>query len=354
MEINKVIEFLKKYDGPQIKLMEVCGTHTSAIVKSGIRSIISPKIKLISGPGCPVCVTPTSYIDKCIEYSLKEKHALMVFGDMMKVPGDNGNLSLAKGLGARVEVIYSPFEVIEKAKANPEKAYITAAVGFETTAPIYALLIREAEKAGIKNIKILTAVKTIIPALSWICENEKEIDGFICPGHVSVIIGSDGYNDLFRKYEKPLAIAGFEPEHILAGIYDLLHMLSGKKNPQVSNLYKSAVKDKGNEKAQSEIARCFKKGNAMWRGIGIIENSGLYLNDDYSEYDAGSFGLDKDKAPQAGCRCADIIVGRINPDECPMFGKTCSPANPLGACMVSGEGVCSVWYSGRLFVTIHA
>jgi hydrogenase expression/formation protein HypD len=279
-----------------------------------------------------------------VEYSLKEGYALLTFGDMMKVPGSIESLSEAKGRGAQVELMYSPFEVIEKAGKNTETTYVIAAAGFETTAPAYALLIKEAKEKGIRNIKIVSALKTIIPALSWICENEKEIDGFICPGHVSVIIGAQGYQKLYCKYSKAFVVAGFEPEHILAGIYDLTLMLSGRKKPGVYNLYKSAVKDEGNMKAQSVIAECFREGNAMWRGIGMIENSGLYLNDKYAEYDAGSFGLDEDKKLSEECMCGDVIVGRINPDECPMFGKICSPVNPLGPCMVSDEGTCGIWY----------
>jgi hydrogenase expression/formation protein HypD len=343
-KINKVIDFLKNYNGPQIKLMEVCGTHTSVIAKSGIRSLLSPAIKLIAGPGCPVCVTPTSYIDKCVEYALKENHTLVTFGDMMKVPGEDLSLSDAKGQGARVELMYSPFEVLELAAMNKDKTYVFAATGFETTAPLYALLIKEARLKGISNIKLLSALKTIIPALSWICENEKSISGFISPGHVSAIIGSGGYESLHKKYNKPFVIAGFEPEHILLSICELVLMLSGAKKPGVYNLYKNAVKDGGNDKAQMTIDECFEPGSAMWRGIGIIENSGLYLNEKYREYDAGSCGLDKDKALPKGCRCKDVIVGRINPTECQMFGELCNPSNPLGACMVAEEGTCAIYF----------
>jgi len=343
MDVNNAVDYLKKYDGPAIKIMEVCGTHTSCIVKSGIRGVVSPQIKLISGPGCPVCVTPASYIDKCVEYSLKENHALVTFGDMMKVPGTALSLSEAKGNGARVELMYSPFEVLAKAEKNKDIVYVAAAVGFETTAPAYALLVQEARGRGIKNIKLLTAVKRIVPALSWICGNEREIAGFICPGHVSVIIGSTAYESLCAAYGKPFVIAGFEPEHIIAAICEITLMLSGKKPVQAGNLYKSAVKSSGNEKALSVIAECFKEGGAMWRGIGIIENSGLYLNDRYADYDGGSFGLDEDWRPPKGCRCGDIITGRADPDECPMFGGRCTPAHPLGPCMVSSEGACGIW-----------
>ena len=349
MNIDKALDFLKNYDGPQIKLMEVCGTHTASIAGSGIRSIISPNIKLISGPGCPVCVTPTSYIDRCIEYSLKNGHALVTFGDMMKVPGASESLSEAKGRGAHVELMYSPFEIIEKAVKNIGTTYVIAAVGFETTAPAYALLLKEAKEKRVGNIRLVTALKTVAPALAWICENEEGIDGFICPGHVSVITGSTEYNELCAKYGKPFAVAGFEAEHIIACIYDLTLTALGGKSPAVRNLYRSAVKDGGNGKARAAIAECFKAGNATWRGIGMIENSGLYLNDEYSAYEGGSYGLDENKEPVGVCRCGDVITGRISPGECPAFGKSCSPTSPVGPCMVSAEGACGIWFlNGRL------
>jgi len=350
MEIENIVKYIKEYDGPEIKIMEVCGTHTSSIFKSGIRSILSPKIKLISGPGCPVCVTPTAYIDKCVEYAQKESHVLMTFGDMMKVPGNRESLSEAKGNGAHVEIMYAPFETLEKAQEYPDKMFVLAAVGFETTAPSYALTIKEAKAKGIQNIKLLTALKTVIPALSWICENEKEIGGFLCPGHVSVIIGSREYEPLAARYQRPFTIAGFESEHILAGIYDIVRQVSENRQGtpngvyNVHNLYTNAVKPEGNQRARQLLDECFEVGSAMWRGLGRIEQSGLYLSKDYSSYDGGSFGLDEDKPLPKDCQCGDVIVGRINPDQCPMFQKSCSPAHPYGPCMVSAEGACGVWY----------
>ena len=229
MDIQNVIDYLKAYDGPPIKLMEVCGTHTSSIFKNGIRSLISPKITLISGPGCPVCVTPTAYIDQCIRYAMQENHVLLTFGDMMKVPGTEGSLSDMKGKGAKVELMYSPFEAVEKAERHPDITWVVAAVGFETTAPSYALMMQQAVEKGIRNIRLVTALKTVIPALRWICENQMDIDGFICPGHVSVIIGSKPYEALAREYKKPFVIAGFEAEHILAVIYDLVRQIEKKE-----------------------------------------------------------------------------------------------------------------------------
>ncbi len=346
MEITEIIRYLKAYDGPSIKLMEVCGTHTASIFKNGIRSLISDKIRLISGPGCPVCVTPTAYIDKCMDYALTKDHVLLTFGDMMKVPGSRGSLAQIKGEGAKVELMYSPAEAIEKAKANPQITYIIAAVGFETTVPMYALVIEEAKSLNISNIKILTALKTIIPPLSWICSTEPDIDGFICPGHVSVIIGSQVYEELAAKYHKPFVVAGFEAEHILAVIYDCVRQIEGHES-QVHNLYANAVKTEGNIKAQAIIDKYFEPGLAMWRGLGSIENSGLYLKPEYGAFDGGSRGLDHDEQLAEACRCGDVIIGRINPDDCGMFGENCTPTNPYGPCMVSSEGACGIWYRNR-------
>ncbi len=351
MHIEDIIKELREYEGRPLKFMEVCGTHTAAIFKNGIRSLISPNIRLISGPGCPVCVTPAAYIDRCIEAAKTPRSVLLSFGDMMKVPGETGNLSAAKGEGARVELMYSPLEAIEKAEKDPDTTYIIAAVGFETTAPIYALTLEEAEKRGLSNVKLITAIKTILPALRWICENEKDIDGFICPGHVSVIIGSKPYEELAVDYGMPCAVAGFEAEHILAAIYDLVKQATEQKEEKhsaVHNLYPNAVKVNGNEKALLVTAKYFETDGAVWRGLGRIENSGLYLRPEYAGFDAGSRGLDKDMILPGGCRCAEVIVGRIDPSDCPMFGNACDPIHPFGPCMVSAEGACGTWYRNRV------
>ena len=343
MDIAQVIEYLKSYDGRQLKLMEVCGTHTAAIFKNGIRDLISPKIRLISGPGCPVCVTPTAFIDKCVEYAKADGCELLTFGDMMKVPGTAGSLSENK-TEADITIMYSPFEAIEKAKANPDVTYVIAAVGFETTAPAYALLVQEAARQGIGNIRLVTALKTAIPALHWICQNQNDIDGFICPGHVSVITGVRVYDELAEQYGKPFVVSGFEAEHILAAIYRIVRQIEAGEG-RVENMYPNAVKEEGNLKALKAIDDAFESGPAMWRGLGIIENSGLYLRDEYSVYDGGSHGLDEDMELPEGCKCGDVITGRINPDQCPMFaGGRCTPVDPFGPCMVSSEGSCGIWY----------
>ncbi len=346
MEIREVIDYLKNYNGRELKLMEVCGTHTAAIFRNGIRDLISPKIRLISGPGCPVCVTPTAFIDKCVEYAKAPNTVLLTFGDMMKVPGKGGSLSENKAAGSDIRLRYSPFEAIEKAGANPEITYVVAAVGFETTAPAYALMIQEAERRGLGNIKLITSLKTAIPALKWICDNQEDIDGFICPGHVSVITGSNVYDELAAQYHRPFVVAGFEAEHILAAIYRIVRQTESGMG-RTENMYSNAVRDAGNAKALAAIEEVYETGPAMWRGLGIIEDSGLYLRGKYAAFDGGSRELFEDMELPKECCCGAVITGKINPDQCPMFATKCTPVNPFGPCMVSSEGSCGIWYRNK-------
>lgn len=341
--VEKAASFLRAYDGPPVNIMEVCGTHTAAIFKCGVRSLISPKIRLISGPGCPVCVTPQGYIDKLLEYALAPGNCVLSFGDMLKVPGDEGSLLSHRGDGARFQVVYSPLQTLDLAEKNPDTRYVMAAVGFETTAPVYALLLEEAEKRGLQNIRLLTALKTILPAMDFICATEPHVDAFLCPGHVSSIIGAGAYREICEKYNKPMCVAGFDGSHLLAAISEILVEFAGCR-AEVRNFYTEAVSEAGNKKAQAILARYFEPGDAFWRGIGDIPGSGLYLKPEYSKYDAGSHGIGGTEKEPAGCRCADVICGRLYPDRCPHFGRACTPEAPLGACMVSDEGSCSIWY----------
>lgn len=345
MSLEQVLAELAAYpgkpDGTPLSIMEVCGTHTAAIFRKGIRDLISPKIRLISGPGCPVCVTPTAYIDKCMEYALREGHVLLTFGDMMKVPGTRGSLSEIMGEGARIRLMYSPFEALDLAEASPGTTFVIAAVGFETTVPAYGLLLEEAAKRGLSNIRLVTALKTVLPALELICAGQPDIDGFIMPGHVSVITGTQAFEDLARRFHKPLVVAGFEAEHILAAIHRIL-LQNQRGEGRVENAYPGAVRPEGNPKAREVIETWFEPGPAMWRGLGIIPDSGLYLREGDLSRD-----LTQDKVLPAACRCGDVIVGKINPDECPMFGNGCDPAKPYGPCMVSAEGACGIWYRNR-------
>ncbi|SHJ64065.1 hydrogenase formation protein HypD [Parasporobacterium paucivorans] len=348
LTLENIIEELQNYDGKPIKIMEVCGTHTASIFKNGIRSLISDKIKLISGPGCPVCVTTPSYIDRLAEISLMPDCCVLTFGDMMKVKGSEMSLTEAKAAGGDVRILYSPLMSIKIAQENPNKEFVFAAVGFETTAPIYAILMEEIEKNSIKNLRLLTSLKTIVPALSFVCEAEKNIDAFLCPGHVSVIIGADAYIELAERYRKPFVVAGFEGEHILSAVYEIVLQLEAGEH-KMKNMYKNAVSEKGNLIAMEKVNKYFTCADDTWRGIGVIENSALRLRPEFIEYDAGSdIGLeDSGIQMPKGCSCADVILGRINPVECPLFGKTCTPLNAVGPCMVSSEGACGIWYKNR-------
>ena len=342
-ELKKIIEFLKKYDGPAMTIMEVCGSHTGAISKSGIPDMLSDKIRLLSGPGCPVCVTPTSYIDKAIELSLVPGNTVCTFGDLIRVPGSKETLGEAKGRGASVEMLYSPFDIVKEADQNPDRNYVFAAVGFETTAPVYALLIDRIVKEKIKNTRLLTAIKTMPEVIDGLMEQGASVDGFLAPGHVSVITGSKMYEPLAEKYSIPFGVAGFRPEEILTAIYGIV---KSYKKGRVMNFYPSVVSADGNAKAKSLIAKIFEKSDAHWRGLGNIPDSGLYIKEEYASLDAGSHGLDEDNARNKACRCSEVLMGKIMPTQCPLYGKVCNPTNPAGACMVSEEGSCRAWYSG--------
>ena len=336
MNINDVIKALKEYNGEEITLMEVCGTHTASISENAIPSIISDKIHLISGPGCPVCVTVSDYVDKLIELAL-DGNVIVTFGDMIRVPGSKKALKDIKFEGADIRMVYSPTETIELAKAEPNKNFVFAAVGFETTTPIYALLLDEIIKQKIQNIQLLTALKTMPNVIATLCENDNKIDGFIAPGHVAVITGSNEFVPLAEKYNLPFAVSGFEAEEILASIYALIKL---RRQGKVINLYKSAVTSERNEKAFEIVHKYFEEYDAPWRGLGIIKGSGMALKNEFAKYDAGSRELTNDYSYQKGCLCGEIISGNKKPTDCPLYNKICTPENPKGACMVSNEGTC--------------
>lgn len=344
--MDEIKEYLSKPTKP-VKIMEVCGTHTAAVIKNGIRGILSKDIRLVSGPGCPVCVTAVSYVDKLVELSFTQGHTVLSYGDMFKVRGTEHSLSSAKAEGADIRMIYSPLEAIKLAKENPKHIYVVAAVGFETTAPVYALLLQQAEREALENIRLLTAIKTMPAVMEYVCATE-EIDGFICPGHVCSIIGSDVFKELCRKYKKPFVVTGFSGEHILCSAYEIVRQIEGGM-AQVKNFYPTAVTEEGNVKAQELLEEYFEPADALWRGIGSIRGSGLVLKRDYRKYDIG-IGLgnndEESKDMPKGCSCGDVILGRINPSQCRLFGKECTPQRAVGPCMVSAEGACGIWYEG--------
>lgn len=343
-DIKQIIEELKNYDGPILNFMEVCGTHTAAISENGISGIVSDKIHLVSGPGCPVCVTVAAYIDKLLEFAMTPNTCVVTFGDMIRVRGSHRSLRDVTAEGGNVKMIYSPFEIIELAQNNPRVQYVFAAVGFETTTPIYAIIVEELISKRIDNVRLLTALKTMPAVIDKVCEDNGTIDGFIAPGHVSVITGSRIYESLAQKYQLPFVVAGFEGEELLAAIYALTKL---RGRAIVKNLYLRAVTSDGNTLAQNKVLQYFEPCKAAWRGLGIIENSGMRLRPEYVQFDAGSAHLIEDYAVNKGCSCPDVITGRISPTQCPLYGKACTPDNPQGACMVSTEGSCYNYFVNR-------
>lgn len=341
MNIDNVINYLKSYNNKDVKLMEICGTHTASIAENAIQSIISDKIHLISGPGCPVCVTVSSYVDRLCELALQDDNVIVTFGDMIRVPGRKYALKDIKSQGADIRMVYSPMQALDFARREPDKTFIFAAVGFETTTPIYALLIERAIKDKIDNIKLLTALKTMPAVVDRLCGTGADIDGFIAPGHVCAVTGAETFLPLAKKYNIPFAVSGFEAEEILSAIYALVKTIDkGEELGTVMNFYKSVVRQERNEKAFDVVNKYFVPCPASWRGLGKIESSGIILRDEYSRFDAGSADLTADFSKSKGCMCGEIITGKKTPSECPLFKKVCTPENPMGACMVSGEGTC--------------
>jgi hydrogenase expression/formation protein HypD len=341
MTIEDIKKALREYGGPPTALMEVCGTHTAAIAKNGIQSLLSDRIAMVSGPGCPVCVTVSAYIDRLCELSGRDGYEVVTFGDMLRVPGSSGSLADSKAAGGRVRMVYSPFDCMKLAREDKNTTWVFAAVGFETTAPIYALMAGQAAEQGIKNLRFLTSVKTMPAAIRWICEKNKVIGGFIAPGHVSVITGSEIYKPIAEKYNLPFAVAGFGGESVLAAIYALTRL---KGQGKVVNLYPSVVSETGNEKAAALLLKYFEPGRAFWRGMGGIDGSGLYLKEEFAYLDAGSRDIARD-VETPGCRCGDVLIGNLSPGDCPLFGGVCTPQSPRGACMVSQEGACFARFS---------
>ena len=335
-KFKEIADFLKNYDGQAVTLMEVCGTHTGAIVENGIENMLSDKIRLITGPGCPVCVTVASYIEKLCELAKTPNTCVCSFGDMIRVPSQKGSLRDAQAEGGRVLMVYSPLDLLEITKKEPDTTFIFAAVGFETTTPLYAVLLDEMLAQKVENIKLLCALKTMPAVIDKVLTASGEITGMIAPGHVSVITGSDIFKAPAEKFSIPFAVAGFEGKQLLTAIWALTRL---QGQGVVKNLYPEAVKAERNESSYALTDKYFEPCDAAWRGLGVIEGSGLRLKEEYARYDAGSNGLYEDFVPK-GCSCGEVIAGLKRPEECPLFGKVCTPVNPVGACMVSHEGSC--------------
>ena len=255
------------------------------------------------------------------------------------MPGSKESLNEAKGRGGSVEMVYSPMDVLALAQDHPDRKYVFAAVGFETTAPVYTLLLDNAIARGLDNIRILTALKTMPGAISFLCDNGAQIDGFIAPGHVSAVTGADYFNDLAAKYQIPFAVSGFGSKELVIAIYGLVQMVINNDNT-VKNYYTSVVDSGQNDIIEKQLAQYFRPADVVWRGMGIIPGSGLLLKEEFAGFDAGSDGLDEDNKRNKACRCGEILMGKAKPHDCPLFGKVCTPMSPEGACMVSEEGSC--------------
>ena len=343
---NLFLDKLYQIANKPVKLMEVCGTHTMAIGRAGIRKVLPPGLELISGPGCPVCVTADADIDTFIEFAKDRQVVLATYGDMMHVPGSNGSLAELKAQGADVRVVYSVLDALDFARAETNREVIFLGVGFETTAPSTAYAVKIARRGGLKNFSIYNLHKTIPEALRALLDDTAtKIDGFILPGHVSIIIGEKPYNFIAAEYGIAGAIAGFEPPQVMAGILKLVRDIN-KGRPTISNLYQKVVCPEGNIHAQRLLDEVFIRTDAEWRGLGIIPGSGFRLKDEYKCFDAAvKFKIERKAVNSSkSCRCGEILKGLIKPNECPLFKKSCTPERPVGPCMVSSEGTCAAYY----------
>lgn len=332
--------------GRPVRLMEVCGTHTVAIFRHGIRSLLPDNILLLSGPGCPVCVTSIHDVDTVIALSRTDKVTVTTFGDMMRVPGDRQTLLEAKADGADIRIVYSPLDALKIAEENSERTVVFFATGFETTSPLVAGTIMEAERRSIGNFYLHTVHKTVPPALRALLDSgEVNIDGFILPGHVSTIIGMKPYGFLADTYQKPSVITGFDAPDILTSIAMLLRQIY-ETTARIENQYVRVVRPEGNPRACEILNNCFEPSDANWRGIGLIPGSGLRLREHLRHRDILSVydpQVPEGKEP-AACSCGDVLKGVKVPTDCPLFGKVCTPEKPVGACMVSSEGSCAAFY----------
>ncbi|MDZ5712741.1 hydrogenase formation protein HypD [Jeotgalibacillus haloalkalitolerans] len=343
--VIEIAEAFKLEKGRMPVLMEVCGSHTMAFARSGIKQRLMDHVKLIAGPGCPVCVTDQKSIDAMIQLADEPDTILCTFGDMMRVPGSASTLMKAKTEGKDIRVVYSPLESVKIAQQHPDKEVIFLGIGFETTIPILALAIREAEKMELHNFTIWMTTKLVEPVLRELLDaGEVKVDGFLLPGHVSVVLGKTSYDFLMKEYQVPGVISGFEPVQLLTGMYKLIDLLHNQK-VDILNDYTHVVKEHGNAVARELLHTYFEFGDEAWRGMNVIPKSGLVLKDQYARFDAKKkFNVAVKEPRKVKCRCGEIIRGLINPEECVLFNKGCTPVHPIGPCMVSSEGTCAAHY----------
>lgn len=348
--IQDLIKEINTMANKEIKIMEVCGTHTQMISKLGIRSVLSPNIKLLSGPGCPVCVTDEKYIDTAIEILNNEDITIATFGDLLRVNGTKSCLMDEKSKGRDVRIVHSPLDLIQMAEVDKARKIIFLGVGFETTAPIIALAIKTAYEKRLDNLFFLTSIKLMNPILHYILQQPKsQIQGLICPGHVAAIKGANYFKFIVEDYGIPAIICGFEGLDILGGIYYLIKQISKNEKRNFENLYKRCVKPDGNAAANQLMEEVFQVSHGEWRGIGKVEKSFLTINKKYENLDAEkNFKVKiKRKKYTTNCGCRDILLGNKMPRECQLFDRICNPLSPHGPCMVSTEGACAIAYRYR-------
>ena len=338
-----------KLSGRAVRIMEVCGTHTVTAQREGIHGLLPKNVRLISGPGCPVCVTPAGYIEQAVQLALELGVHITTYGDMLRVPGITMSLEDARRQGAKVSLVYSVQDALQIARKDPQQKVVFLGIGFETTTPPTAFAIKVAQSEGLNNFLIFSAHKLIIPAMQVLLDDPKlAIDGFIGPGHVSVIIGMDAYDVVASKYHRPCVIAGFDGNQMLMSLVRIVTQLIADE-AYVESVYRDRITDKGNFAAQQIIDEIFDPANSRWRGFGTVKQSGLEVRKEFADFDARhvfQLAEPQDHEP-SGCLCANIVKGINLPTDCPLFAKRCTPSSPVGACMVSREGACSAYYRYR-------
>ena len=338
-------EIIEGYKGPKLRIMEVCGTHTHEIFKLGIRSLLPGNIELISGPGCPVCVTPVGFIDMAVELALDKGCVVCTFGDLIRVPGSMRSLADARAEGAQVKIVYTATDALDYAKQNPEKQVVFLSVGFETTTPGTCLAVKKAKEEGVQNFSVLTANKTMPKAYQAL---KGSADAFLYPGHVNAITGEDDCRKLAEEGVSGV-IAGFTPKELLTALAVVIKKCEAGE-PFFVNCYPRVVTAEGNIPSKRIIDEVMEPCDSQWRGLGTIPMSGLKLRDEFVEDEAvNKHGMEvTEGTPNPACRCGEVLQGKCKPEDCPLFGKVCTPQHPVGACMVSNEGSCSAYYQYKM------
>lgn len=344
--VQELARKIKQISRKKISIMEVCGGHTMAVHKFGIPSLLPENVELLSGPGCPVCVTSNKFIDTAVALSRMEDIIITTYGDLIRVPGSSSNLDKEKAAGADIRIVYSTLEALEIAKENRNKKVVFLGIGFETTAPSSAIAILEASKHDISNFYLFSSHKIMPPAMGALIDEGVKIDGYIGPGHVTTVAGAKMYDNLAEKYKLAIVISGFEPVDIMQSIYLLARQIENN-SPCVEIQYKRVVTHEGNTKAQQMIYEVFEPRDDWWRGLGVLKGSGLGIKEKYLSYDVEKqidVQVEETIEPK-GCICGEILKGLKRPGDCRLFRKVCTPSNPVGTCMVSNEGACQAFFN---------